>query len=346
MVEDGLELFGEDWGVVGGDAEGDGRADVAEDGVADGVGHLGDVLVGDGEIEAVFAGFGENDSEGVGGEVLELVDIEIEGATVGDVGDVGAGHSGELDFRDEEGAEDAGVVFADQPFREVDDEDLAFIHDFADIEAGFWLANDVPDDRVGGESADLVQNWSDGFVDLFFVPLTEFVFPKLKDGDIGTIIEGFFAEIFVGEETGDVEEGGFGAIEEGENRVAEDVFEARAPRVAKHTFQNADNFGTDIGLSRRIGDLERVEGDWVGGVGWVEVDDIFDAAFGDETEVVDGEVAVRVDDTIALVVENIRECEKFEHTGLTSASLTDDIDVAGAVAAEHTKLVIDAAEVS
>jgi hypothetical protein len=176
--------------------------------------------------------------------------------------------------------------------------------------------------------------------------LTEFVLPELEDGDVGTIIESFFAEIFVGEEAGDIEEGGFGAIEEGENSVAEDVFEARTPRVAEHTFQNADNFGTDIGFSRRIGDLERVEGNWVGGVGRVEVDDIFDAAFGDETEVVDGEVAMRVDDTIALVVENIRECEKFEHTGLTSTGLTDDIDVAGAVAAEHAELVVDAAEVS
>ena len=346
MVEDGFELLGEDWGVVGGDAERDGRTDVAEDGVADGVGHLGDVLVGDGEIEAVFASFGENDSEGVGGEVLELVDVEVEGAAVGDVGDVGSGHGGELDFRDEEGAKDAGVVFADQTFREINDENLAFVHDFADVKAGFWLANDVPDDRVGGEGTHLVQNWSDGFVDLFFVPLTEFVLPELEDGDVGTIIESFFAEIFVGEEAGDIEEGGFGAIEEGENSVAEDVFEARTPRVAEHTFQNADNFGTDIGFSRRIGDLERVEGNWVGGVGRVEVDDIFDAAFGDETEVVDGEVAMRVDDTIALVVENIRECEKFEHTGLTSTGLTDDIDVAGAVAAEHAELVVDAAEVS
>ena len=115
LVEDGLELFGEDRGVVGGNAEGDGGTDVAEDGIADGVGHLGDILVGDGEVEAVFAGFGKNDGEGIGGEVLELVDIEIEGAAVGDVGNVGAGHSSELDFGDEEGAKDAGVVFTNEP---------------------------------------------------------------------------------------------------------------------------------------------------------------------------------------------------------------------------------------
>ena len=112
-VEGGLELFDEERSVVGGDAEGDGGADVAEDGVADGVGHLGGVLVCNSEVETVFAGFGEDDGEGVGGEVLELVDVEIERSPIFNVRDVGAGHGGELDFGDEEGAEDAGVVFAD-----------------------------------------------------------------------------------------------------------------------------------------------------------------------------------------------------------------------------------------
>ena len=111
--EGGLELFDEGRGVIGGDAEGDGGADVAKDGVAHGVGHLGDVLVSDGEVEAVFASLGENDGEGVGGEVLELINVEVERTAVFYVGDVGAGHGGELDLGDKEGAEDAGVIFAD-----------------------------------------------------------------------------------------------------------------------------------------------------------------------------------------------------------------------------------------
>jgi len=55
-------------------------------------------LVGDGEVEAVFASFGEDNSKGIGGEVLEFVDVEIEGAAVFDARDIGAGHGGELDL--------------------------------------------------------------------------------------------------------------------------------------------------------------------------------------------------------------------------------------------------------
>ena len=281
-VEGGLELFGKKRGVVGGDAERDSRADVAEDGVADGVGHLGNILVGDGEIEAVFARLTKNNGEGVGGEVLELVNIEVEGATVLDIRNIGAGHGGELDLSDEEGAEDAGVVFADETFREIHDENLAFVHNLANVEAGVGLADDVADDGVGGEGADFVQDWGDRLVDLFLVPLAEFVFPELEDGDVGAVVEGFFAEIFIGQHTGDVEEGGGGAVEKGEESIAQNMLEAGAPGFAEHTLQNADDFGTDVGLARGVGKFERIEGDGVGGVGGVEVDDVADAILRDK----------------------------------------------------------------
>ena len=220
LVKGGLKLLGEDGGIIGGDTEGDGGADVAEDGVADGVGHLGDVLVGNGEVEAVFASFGEDDGEGVGGEVLELVHVEVEGAAVGDIGDVGAAHRGELDLGDEEGAENGGVVFANQALGEVDDQDFAFVHNLADVKAGFGLADDVTDDGVGGEGADLVEDWGDRLVDLFLVPLAEFVLPELEDGDVLAIIKGFLTEIFIGEHTRDVQQGGLGAVKQGEQGVA------------------------------------------------------------------------------------------------------------------------------
>ena len=220
LVKSGLKLLGEDGGIIGGDAEGDGGADVAEDGVADGVGHLGDVLVGNGEIEAVFASLGEDDGERVGGEVLEFVHVEVEGTAVGDVGDVGAAHRGELDLGDEEGAENGGVVFANQALGEVDDQDFAFVHNLADVKAGFGLADDVTDDGVGGEGADLVEDWGDRLVDLFLVPLAEFVLPELEYSDVLAIIKGFLTEIFIGEHTRDVQQGGLGAVKQGEQGVA------------------------------------------------------------------------------------------------------------------------------
>ena len=72
------------------------EANVAEDGVGSRVVELLEVLVGDGQVEAVFAGFAEDRGERAGGEVLELVDVEV---------DVGL-----LDGGDEEGSEQRGAL--------------------------------------------------------------------------------------------------------------------------------------------------------------------------------------------------------------------------------------------
>lgn len=192
-------MFNQNWGIVGGDAEGNGGADVAKYGVTYSVGHLGDVLVSDGEIEPVFARFGQNNGERIGGKVLELINVEIEGATVGDIGYIGATHGGKLNFGDKESPKDTGVIFADEPFREIDNQNFALVHDFANIERRLGLADDIADDRVSGKGTNFIENWGDRLIDLLVVPLTKFVFPELKDGHIFAIIESFATEIFVGE---------------------------------------------------------------------------------------------------------------------------------------------------
>ena len=84
----------------------------------------------------------------------------------------------------------------------------------------------------------------------------------------------------------------------------------------------------------------------MGSVGGVEIDNVFDSAFWDEPEVVDGKVAMGVDDTIALIVKNIGKREQFQEAGFSSAGLADYVDMTTAVASEETELVIDATEVS
>lgn len=124
------------------------------------------------------------------------------------------------------------------------------------------------------------------------------------------------------------------------------MLEAGTPRVAEHTFQDTDDFGADVGLAAGVAELKGVEGDGVGGVGRVEIDDILNTAFRHEAEVVDGEIAVRVDDTITLIIKDVAEGKKLQHTGFAGAGLADNVDVAGAVATIHAELVIDAAEIS
>ncbi len=78
-----------------------------------------------------------------------------------------------------------------------------------------------------------------------------------------------------------------------------------APRISEHTFQNADDFGTDVWFAGGIVEFERIKGNWVSSVGWVEVDDVLDTMFGNEAQVIDSEVAVRINNAVTLVIKYI-----------------------------------------
>ena len=97
-----LKLFSEDRAVVGGDAEWNHCTNVAEDGVAHRVLHLADILIRNSKIETVFARFGQNRCKAISGEILELVDIQVERAAIFNIGNVAAAHSSELNFCDDE----------------------------------------------------------------------------------------------------------------------------------------------------------------------------------------------------------------------------------------------------
>ena len=85
LFESWFELLDKDWRIVGRNAERDGGTDVAKDGVADGISHLGDVLVSHREVKAVLAGLGKNHGEGISGEVLELIYVEVEWTAIVDI---------------------------------------------------------------------------------------------------------------------------------------------------------------------------------------------------------------------------------------------------------------------
>ena len=89
------------------------------------------------------------------------------------------------------------------------------------------------------------------------------------------------------------------------------MFKSRAPRVAKHAFKYANNFRTDVGFSGRIRKFKRVKGDWVLSVSWIKINNVFNAILGNETQVIDCEVTVRVNDTVALIIEDVRESKEL-----------------------------------
>lgn len=121
------EFVAKDFGVGVADAEGYQGANVPEDGLADREGELVDVLVRESEAETVFASLGQDGGEGVGAEVLEFIDEQVEVPLLR-FGDVSPGHGGELELSGEQGTEKVRFVVAQPAFGEVDDENAVVVH--------------------------------------------------------------------------------------------------------------------------------------------------------------------------------------------------------------------------
>ena len=77
-LKDRCKLFGEEFAVFFADAEDRHVAHVAEDRIARLFFYLVQELVRHGERKLIFARFRENARDGVGGDILELVNVEIE----------------------------------------------------------------------------------------------------------------------------------------------------------------------------------------------------------------------------------------------------------------------------
>ncbi|SRR3990167_3603356 len=130
----------------------------------------------------IFAGFGEDFDKAPGGEVLELVDVEVEVAAVFFCL-VDAVHGGKLDFGDEHGAKEGGVVFAKLALGEVGQENFALVHDFPNGEAVGGGVGDAPDEGGRDKLADFVEDRRDGLGPKLVAHGLKLPGPKvLKDG--------------------------------------------------------------------------------------------------------------------------------------------------------------------
>ena len=73
-----VQLTGDDDGVLPAQGKGDDRPDVADHGLSKRLIQLTEVLVGKHQVESILAGFAENRLKPLGGEVLKLIDVQIE----------------------------------------------------------------------------------------------------------------------------------------------------------------------------------------------------------------------------------------------------------------------------
>ena len=118
----GEELLGHALGVAPVDAEDDLQPGVAEDEGLQRLRDLGERLVRQHQREPVLTGFREKHAEVVAGEVLELIDIQVEGPAQWGRG-VGAREDGQLQLGEQQRAEEIGRVL-EPALVELDEQDL------------------------------------------------------------------------------------------------------------------------------------------------------------------------------------------------------------------------------
>ena len=177
----------------------DNRTDVTEEGFPDFVSKLSHKLVSDDEIQAIFAGLRENRFKAIGGEVLELIDVETEIFTLV-LWNILATHSGLLEFHHKDHTEKISINVAESAFREVNEENLLVIHDFADVEAGFNLTKRISHDGIREEWAPFRGEPSDDFTGIIrLLRGREFLSPIVINRLIGDIFQFRFYEFRVGE---------------------------------------------------------------------------------------------------------------------------------------------------
>src|SRR5262249_18142929 len=130
---------------------------VSQDGSPELLVELGQVLMCQHQVQAVLSRRAENVRERQRGEIVKFVHIEIEGPAPS-FGQVSAAHGGQLDVSDEHRAQQAAIIFPDFSLGQVGDEDLALVHDLAEVQGALSLPDDVAERNGGQELTDLVED--------------------------------------------------------------------------------------------------------------------------------------------------------------------------------------------
>jgi hypothetical protein len=333
--EDRKELLGEDLGVAVPEPEGDRRSHVAEDGVLNLAIELSEVLMREHQPHAVLAQFREHGRERERREVVELVEVHEEvGALI--LRTVGAAKGRPADACHEESAQESGAVAANTPLGEIHQEDLALVHDGAQVDRLF-VGEHPTENRVREEGANLVLDRCDGLrAQVVRVPFVLFD-PESSYLGIPHLSEKRAAERLVGKERGKIGERGTGLIEECEERVAQNVLKAGSPRVLPLALEDVEEGG---GRERppRDGYLcERVEPKREIRVRRIEEDHAPQTLYGYRSGDLVKEITMGIEQGAPVSEREILLKEGLDEGGLARAGLANDIHVGPAVGALDTE---------
>jgi hypothetical protein len=183
---------------------------------------------------------------------------------------------------------------ADRPFRQVAEENLPPVDHPPEVETGSGLADDRRHHRVREKCSRLIEH---GFLPERARPTGERVVKKIKDGMVLDVAQNIGAVSVIGKEFCECEERcRRWLLDEGPQRIAEDVFEPRSPRVHPELLEDAHDVRDDETALFSAWAIEYVETESVGSVLRIEKNNVVLPVSGDVFgQQVIVESAVRID---------------------------------------------------
>src|SRR6202051_3207105 len=222
-------------------------------------------------------------------------------------------------------------------FRQIVDDEGAFVHQAADATRATRLRQHVAQARHHQNLADLVLDGRDGFGAKAHAVAGILVDPERAHDRIGDVLPDDTAtKAFVDEQAGKHEQRGAGYVEQGAHGIGEDVVEAMAPAIGPDVTKGGhDTVGND--RFKIVAHLrEGIETDRPLKVGRVDVDEIVGAGTGNAREHGLRQIPVRVEQRPALAGSQVLFDEVEEERALAGAGLADDVEMPAALlGSEH-----------
>ncbi len=183
-------------------------------------------------------------------------------------------------LRDHEGREQTARVLPNTALGDIHQEYLALVHGLPDIKGIFRLPHNAAHERIRHELPDLVQNRGNGFTaEARGVP-GKLCAPEVPQVRISQRCYNPLAPLRIGEESGHVKESGAWIGQEGEDRIAQNVFEPRPPAIGPDFLEDRDDTGGGKRMVRRVNVCQRIKRHGTLSVGGIEVDHGLDHRIG------------------------------------------------------------------
>ena len=160
------------------------------------------------------------------------------------------------------------------PFRQVDQEHLAFVHDPPDAQVLLGRGQYPVEQGIGEECADLVLDRRRAVRPVAERELVEFLQQERADGLVAERLRDAPSELLVGEDAQHVVERRVRLLQERHEHVAQDVLHAHAPRVRPHLLEDIHHAGSGERDPILPDMAQRIVAVRLARIGGVQIDDV------------------------------------------------------------------------